>query len=238
MADKLQAGSTVGGYQILHKGNISQYINTDNMDTSDFMKKSTDNTFSKALVSSSRDGGLFGTYNSTLTDQIWSIGTSYRNATDGSNFSNLYGLAYKHTNNPTGGNMAGGHQMVWCANGTPLSAVGVDLWTSGKLNAPVAQSKSFRTNDVPSFTDQFNPERTTQVITLSTSATLSIVGTLVPGQFGFIQFENFGELSSWDNKISWSKNPDNGLFGSDADSMSVVFLVISTTQVKFMKFFS
>lgn len=236
MADKLQAGSTVGGYQILHKGNIAQYMNQDTLDTSDFMQKTLDNTFTGDLVSSSRNRGLFGVYNSTLTDQIWSMGTSYRNSSDGSNFGNLYGLAYKHTNNPTGGSMAGGHQMVWCSNGTPKSAIGDDLWTSGKLNAPIAQANSFRAPSVTSTTDQFLPDRSVQVITFSTNATLSIVGTLVPGQFGVIQFENFTEMDSWDSKISWSQDPDNGLFGSDGDSMSAVFMVISTTKVKFMKF--
>lgn len=90
-------------------------------------------TFSGDLISSSRNGGVFGTYDSTKTDQIWSIGTSYRNSADGSNFGNLYGLAYKYTNNTTGGYMAGGHQAVWCENGTPRSALGQHVWSSGRF---------------------------------------------------------------------------------------------------------
>ncbi len=78
-----------------------------------------------------RDHGVFGTYDSTKTDHIWSMGTSYRNNKDGVNFGNLYGLAYKHINNPTGGTMAGGHQMVWATNGTPRAALGEDgAWTA------------------------------------------------------------------------------------------------------------
>ena len=35
------------------------------------------------------------------------MATAYKNRSSGANFGNLYGLAYKHTNNTTGGNMAG-----------------------------------------------------------------------------------------------------------------------------------
>jgi len=80
-----------------------------------------------------RDHGVYGNYDSYKTDHIWSMGTAYRNAADGSNFGNLYGLAYKHTNNTTGGTMAGGHQMVWAQNGTGTSAMGSGLWTSGAI---------------------------------------------------------------------------------------------------------
>ena len=92
-----------------------------------------DDSFSGGLTSTSRDEGIFGTYDSTKTDHIWSMGTSYKNHSSGTNFGNLYGLAYKHTNNSTGGNMGGGHQMVWCNNGSARGAIGNDyVWhTSG-----------------------------------------------------------------------------------------------------------
>ena len=82
-----------------------------------------------------RDHGMFGTYVSTKTAQIWSMGTAYRNHSSGTNFGNLYGLAYKHTNNSTGGTMASGHQMVWCQNGSPKAAMGTNIWTSGNVTA-------------------------------------------------------------------------------------------------------
>jgi hypothetical protein len=82
-----------------------------------------------------RDHGMFGTYDSNKTAQIWSMGTAYRNHSSGTNFGNLYGLAYKHTNNSTGGNMASGHQMVWCQNGTAHAALGSNIWTSGNVTA-------------------------------------------------------------------------------------------------------
>jgi len=76
-----------------------------------------------------RDHGVYGDYDSYKTNHIWSMGSSYRNSTDGSTFGTLYGLAYKHTNNATGGTMGGGHQMVWCNNGSPRGAIGYDrVW--------------------------------------------------------------------------------------------------------------
>lgn len=106
----------------------------DGLHASSFLRSNADDTFSGALTSSSRNAGIFGTYDSTKTDQIWSMGTSYRNSSTGANFGNLYGLAYKHTNNSTGGTMAGGHQMVWCTNGTPRAALGESgIWTAGDL---------------------------------------------------------------------------------------------------------
>ena len=84
---------------------------------------------------SNRDNGMFGSYDSYKTDHIWSMGTAYRNHASGANFGNLYGLAYKHTNNGTGGTMASGHQMVWCQNGSPKAAMGTNIWTSGNVTA-------------------------------------------------------------------------------------------------------
>ena len=81
---------------------------------------------------SNRRAGLYGVYDSYKIGHIWSIGTGYQIPEDGSNFGNLYGLAYKHTNNTTGGTMAGGHQMVWVTNGTGRVALGESgIWTSG-----------------------------------------------------------------------------------------------------------
>jgi hypothetical protein len=82
-----------------------------------------------------RDHGMYGDYHSEKTNHIWSMGSGYRNDSNGSDFGNLYGLAYKHTNNGTGGTMAGSHQMVWCHSGNPKSAMGTGIWTSGNVTA-------------------------------------------------------------------------------------------------------
>ena len=92
-------------------------------------------TLTGDIVSNARSKGVFGSYSSYLTDHIWSMGTSYRNHASGTNFGNLYGLAYKHTNNSTGGTMADGHMMVWCQNGGATAAMGSNIWTSGNVTA-------------------------------------------------------------------------------------------------------
>lgn len=82
-----------------------------------------------------RRAGMYGIYDSYKIGHIWSMGTAYMIPDNGSTFGNLYGLAYKHTNNTTGGTMASGHMMVWCQNGTPYCALGTNMWTSGNSYA-------------------------------------------------------------------------------------------------------
>lgn len=79
---------------------------------------------------STRRAGMYGVYDSAKIGHIWSMGTSYQIPDDGANFGNLYGFAYKHTNNATGGTMATGHQAVWCENGTPRVAMGTNFWVA------------------------------------------------------------------------------------------------------------
>ena len=101
-----------------------------------YLRSDADDTFSGGLVSSARDEGIFGVYDSYKTDHIWSMGTGYKNHSGGTNFGNLYGLAYKHTNNSTGGTMGGSHQVVWCHAGTPRGAIGYDgIWHAGNITA-------------------------------------------------------------------------------------------------------
>jgi hypothetical protein len=107
----------------------------DGIQASSFLRSDADDNFTNALISTARNNGIFGTYDSTKTDHIWSMGAAYKNAADGSDFGNLHGLAYKHTNNSTGGTMAGSHQMVWCHNGVGKAALGSNIWTSGNVTA-------------------------------------------------------------------------------------------------------
>lgn len=80
-----------------------------------------------------RNCSLIGTYDASKTQQIWAMGSGYLSDATGATFGSLYGLAYKHTNNATGGTMAGGHQVVWCAAGTPKGAIGDNIWTAGQF---------------------------------------------------------------------------------------------------------
>ncbi len=109
----------------------------DGFNGSDFLRSNANDNLTAAIIvpGANRDEGIFGTYDSYKTQHIWSMGTAYRNSAAGTNFGGLYGLAYKHTNNTTGGTMAGGHQMVWAQAGTGTSAMGTNLWTSGTITS-------------------------------------------------------------------------------------------------------
>ena len=90
-----------------------------------------------AVPTATRSAGIYGAYDSTKIGHVWSMGTAYSILDDGTTFGTLYGIAYKHTNNTTGGTMAGGHQIVFCNNGTPGAAIGLagNIWTSGTVTA-------------------------------------------------------------------------------------------------------
>lgn len=91
---------------------------------------------------STRRAGMYGVYDAAKIGHIWSMGTAYQIADDGSNFGSLYGFAYKHTNNATGGTMAGGHQAVWCENGTPRVAMGTNFWVANAATIGTVMSAS------------------------------------------------------------------------------------------------
>ena len=84
---------------------------------------------------STRNAGMYGVYDSTKIGHVWSMGTAYLIPDTGANFGNLYGIAYKHTNNTTGGTMAGAHQIVFCNNGASNVAIGLggNIWCTGEI---------------------------------------------------------------------------------------------------------
>jgi hypothetical protein len=126
-------------------GAASNADTVDSLHAASFLRSDANDTFSGKLSVASTNGrqaGIYGTYDSYKTGLIWSMGTAYTILQDGSTFGNLYGLAYKHTNNTTGGTMAGGHQMVWTQGGTPYSAMGTNIWTSGSVLASGASFSS------------------------------------------------------------------------------------------------
>lgn len=83
-----------------------------------------------------REKGIYGNYNSYRINNIWSMGTSYKVSSAGTDFGNLYGMAYTYSNRVyTSNSMGGNHQGVWCINGVPKCAFGTNLWTSGNVTA-------------------------------------------------------------------------------------------------------
>ena len=88
----------------------------------------------KALVANNYGRGVYGLYSATKHQHVWSMGTAYNLADDGSGVGNLYGLSYTHTNIGTGyGSNAAtglGHQLNGRANGTLQWALGEGIWSA------------------------------------------------------------------------------------------------------------
>lgn len=126
---------------------IAQLTTTDGFATNQniraqgYLNISGNSTFNSRLIiqsdgkvvpysTSTRRSGMYGVYDAAKIGHIWSMGSAYQIADDGSTFGSLYGFAYKHTTNTTGGTMASGHQAVWCENGVPKVAIGSNLWVA------------------------------------------------------------------------------------------------------------
>ena len=113
-------------------GNGLDADTVDGIEGASFIRSDVEDELSAPLVvpDGNRDDGMFGTYDATKTQHIWSMGTAYKSSPTGADFGNIYGLAYYHTNNGAG-TYATGHQVMMCHGGTPVSAMGTNLWTSG-----------------------------------------------------------------------------------------------------------
>ncbi|QLB23306.1 gp53-like domain-containing protein [Phocoenobacter skyensis] len=87
-------------------------------------------TFYGNLISVPKNKSLCGSYDPTKIDQIWSMGIDYTVSGDGSNFGNLYGLAYKYSSTE----MAIGHQIILCHDGSPRVALGKNIWAKNGVD--------------------------------------------------------------------------------------------------------
>ena len=75
--------------------------------------------------------GAYGLYHASKYQHVWSMGTAYKQAVDGSGLGSLYGLSWTHTN--IGGQSKAGlsHQLLFVHAGVTHSAVGTGMWTCG-----------------------------------------------------------------------------------------------------------
>lgn len=89
---------------------------------------------------SERRAGMYGVYDSTKVGHVWSMGTGYTIAANGSNTGNMYGLVYFHTNwsNSTTYNdasktevsiYASNHQIAHVINGKVYASLGDYVWS-------------------------------------------------------------------------------------------------------------
>lgn len=106
---------------------------------------------------STRTAGMYGKYDSTKVGHVWSMGTNYKIADDGSSTNNMYGLVYFHTNwsNDKTRNTATrdgslitevsayavGHQIAFVSNGKVTASLGDWIWArSGFLKSGSSDS--------------------------------------------------------------------------------------------------
>ncbi len=75
--------------------------------------------------------GLVGLYSDVRYQNLFSMGSAYRLAADGTTTGNLYGIAWTHSN--IGGQSKAGlaHQALFMLNGATQSAIGTGVWTAG-----------------------------------------------------------------------------------------------------------
>ena len=88
------------------------------------------------INTSTRTAGMYGVYDPAKIGHIWSMGTAFQIADDGSSFGNLYGLAYVFDSDRSIVPVPG-HQAVWVHDGVPKSGIGEQgLWTTGSTTTP------------------------------------------------------------------------------------------------------
>ena len=115
----------------------------DGIDSGAFLRSNANDTFTgtltmgkqHALVANNYGRGVYGIYSSTKYQHVWSMGTAYNLADNGSNTGNLYGVAWTHSN-AGGESISGlGHQMLIMSNGDTRSAIGDGIWTKYNVYA-------------------------------------------------------------------------------------------------------
>lgn len=111
--------------------------------------------------------GVFGLYNSGRYQHVWSMGTAYKLADDGTTTGNLYGLAYTHTN--AGGQSKPGlsHQLLIMNSGVTKSAIGTGIWTTGNITTEgeiYIPNKIIHTGDTDTYL-QFHAANQFRVVT-------------------------------------------------------------------------
>lgn len=83
------------------------------------------------------NSGLVGLYNVARYQEVFSMGAGYRPLADGTGLSDMYGIAWTHTN--AGGQSKVGleHQALFTMSGITQTAIGKGIWTQGSITVAV-----------------------------------------------------------------------------------------------------
>ena len=123
----------------------------DGIDSGAFIRSNASDTFTgtltmgtqKALVANNYGRGVYGLYDSYRYQHVWSMGTAYNLADNGTSTGNLYGISWTHSN-VGGESISGlGHQMLIMSNGDTRSAIGDGIWTKYNIYASGGNSTNW-----------------------------------------------------------------------------------------------
>ena len=88
--------------------------------------------------------GLVGNYAANRYQAVFSMGGSYVPAVDGTSLSNMYGIAWTHENVGGQSKVGLGHQALFVAAGVTQTAIGIGVWTAGRVTAGTGTDGGFQ----------------------------------------------------------------------------------------------
>jgi hypothetical protein len=125
----------------------------DGQHASAFMSAGTDNwvnvtgdTMSGDLNFNNYGIGMVGTYSATRYQGVFSMGSAYKLASNGTSPGTLYGIAWTHSN-IGGQSISGlGHQALFMENGVTQTAIGNGVWTRANVDAVEVYARGWLRN--------------------------------------------------------------------------------------------
>ena len=225
---------TNGASYLTTSGKAADSNLLDGIDSGSFLRSDAHDTFTGKLSvgsTSTRRAGMYGIYDSNKIGHIWSMGTGFTIDDNGATFGNLYGAAYKHTNNTTGGTMGGGHQFVWTDNGNPRGSIGYNsVWHAESMKAPIF----YDSNNTGYYVDPASTSRL-NVLNVNKIHAIGVNSNTAPRwdtSFHVVQSQHwYGHNNSQTMYLGESSNPvrlrGSLRIGSDANADSGMALTVN-----------
>ena len=142
--------ANIGSQSVSYASSAGDADTVDGIQAASFLRSDADDSFSgtltmstqKALVASNYGHGVYGVYNASIYQHVWSMGTAYNlpaNGVSNGNGGSLYGLAWSYNPNYSysGSNAQSkpglNHQLLLMMNGVTHTALGTGIWTNGLI---------------------------------------------------------------------------------------------------------
>ena len=178
----------------------------------------------KALVANNYGRGVYGLYNASRFQHLWSMGTAYNLADNGTSPGNLYGVSWSH---PNAGGVAANlnnHGMLLLLNGGYQAAISGSIRCVTDMRTPIyydSNNTAYYTN--PASTSRLNTLNCDGAITSGTSST----GNIYCGNVGstHMRLHVVGNTSYFDmnsGNISWRQGSSTRyIFYSTTANMTI-----------------